>query len=152
MLAIKPFQDVFLLCFSVVDPDALKNFREENSKKSEISWHCPDIPIVLVGTKVDLREGTQTVKRLKAQNQKPISYSQVIFVYFFNYSLFYWMCPNSRALNLQRKLEQLHMLNVQPWKEKEFNQYFMRLLELFLNGILEFPIQSWNPMMMVHMD
>ena len=114
MLAIKTFQDVFLLCFSVVDPDALKNFKEENSKKSEISWHCPDIPIVLVGTKVDLREGTQTVKRLKAQNQKPISYSQVIFVYFFNFSLFYRMCPNSRALNLQRKLEQLHMLNVQP--------------------------------------
>ena len=66
-----------------MDPDALENFREEKSKKSEISWHCPDIPIVLVGTKVDLREGTQTVKKLKAQNQKPISYSQVIFVHFF---------------------------------------------------------------------
>ena len=43
----------------------------------EILHHCPDTPTILVGTKMDLRDGKETVKS-KNSNKRPafISYSQ----------------------------------------------------------------------------
>jgi len=42
----------------------------------EISHHCPNTPIILVGTKLDLRDDKETIARLKEKNQAPISYSE----------------------------------------------------------------------------
>ncbi|EZA54462.1 hypothetical protein DMN91_012263 [Ooceraea biroi] len=48
-----PNTDCFLLCFSV---SARSSFENVASKwHPEIKAHCPNVPIVLVGTKVDLR-------------------------------------------------------------------------------------------------
>lgn len=41
-----------------------------------MSHHCPGIPILLVGTKSDLRNNDELVKKLKEQSQAPISHSQ----------------------------------------------------------------------------
>jgi Ras-related C3 botulinum toxin substrate 1 len=46
--------DVFLLCFSVVSPTSLENAMTKWIR--EISYHAPNAPIILVGTKTDLRE------------------------------------------------------------------------------------------------
>ena len=40
------------------------------------SADCPNAPIILVGTKLDLREDKGTIDRLREKNQAPISYEQ----------------------------------------------------------------------------
>ena len=42
----------------------------------EVSHHCPQTPIILVGTKLDLREDPETLSRLREKNITPISYEQ----------------------------------------------------------------------------
>ena len=38
--------------------------------------HCPNTPIILVGTKLDLRDDKSTVEKLKDKKLSPISYPQ----------------------------------------------------------------------------
>uniref|UniRef100_A0A6B2LK45 Uncharacterized protein n=1 Tax=Arcella intermedia TaxID=1963864 RepID=A0A6B2LK45_9EUKA len=66
-----PQTDVFLIAFSVV---SLPSFECVLSKWwPEVSHHCPDTPLVLVGTKVDLREDDATIQRLAFKQQVPVS-------------------------------------------------------------------------------
>ncbi|OIR59049.1 MAG: Ras-related small GTPase, Rho type [Amphiamblys sp. WSBS2006] len=50
-----PDTDVFCICFSVVSEVSFENVRAK--WVPEIHEHCPDARILLVGTKLDLREG-----------------------------------------------------------------------------------------------
>lgn len=43
----------FVLAFSLISHDSLSNVKERWIQ--ELTHHCPDVPIVLVGTKLDLR-------------------------------------------------------------------------------------------------
>src|SRR5262249_45347451 len=49
-----PNTSVFVLCFSVMDKTSRENILE--SWVPEVRHHCPGIPIILVGTKIDLRD------------------------------------------------------------------------------------------------
>lgn len=42
----------------------------------QVSHHCPGVPILLVGTKSDLRNDADTQRKLKEQNQTPVSHQQ----------------------------------------------------------------------------
>ncbi len=42
---------------------------------TEISHHAPGVPVILVGTKLDLREDPVTIQRLKERRYAPITYS-----------------------------------------------------------------------------
>ena len=63
--------DVFLVCFSTVDPKSFESVSEKFI--SEIIHHCPETPFLLVGTQLDLKEDRATVDRLASKNQAPIS-------------------------------------------------------------------------------
>mmetsp|Transcript_13480 Transcript_13480/g.24395 ORF Transcript_13480/g.24395 Transcript_13480/m.24395 type:complete len:191 (+) Transcript_13480:153-725(+) len=63
--------DVFLVCFSVVNPDSFDNVKEK--WQGEVKHHCPNVPMILVGTKHDLREDANTIAELAKKGQKPIS-------------------------------------------------------------------------------
>jgi GTPase SAR1 family protein len=41
-----------------------------------VSHHCPNTPLLLVGTKLDLREDTETINRLREKNLAPVSFEQ----------------------------------------------------------------------------
>lgn len=44
----------------------------------EIEHHAPNIPIILVGTKLDLREDPGTLEQLRAKRMEPVSYDQAL--------------------------------------------------------------------------
>ena len=69
------FQDVFLICFSLVNPASFENVRAK--WYPEVRHHCPNVPIILVGTKLDLREDRETIEKLKEKRLAPITYPQV---------------------------------------------------------------------------
>lgn len=91
-----PQTDVFLICFSLTSPPSFENVRTKVSLPSllllssvscltqlwrpqwfpEISHHAPNIPLILVGTKLDLREDPQTIEKLRERRMAPISYQQ----------------------------------------------------------------------------
>lgn len=58
-----PETEVFLLCFSIVTPSSFKNAKKK--WHPEISNHCPNTPIILVGTKLDLRNDESTIAKLQ---------------------------------------------------------------------------------------
>jgi small GTP-binding protein len=51
-----PQTDVFLICFSLVAPISFENVRAK--WYPEVSHYCPNTPLILVGTKLDLRDNT----------------------------------------------------------------------------------------------
>uniref|UniRef100_A0A6B2LLY8 Uncharacterized protein n=1 Tax=Arcella intermedia TaxID=1963864 RepID=A0A6B2LLY8_9EUKA len=67
-----PQTDVFLVMFSVVSPATLENAKAKWIQ--EVRHYCPGAPIVLVGTKVDLREDVEVIGRLAERRLAPISY------------------------------------------------------------------------------
>jgi len=69
-----PQTDVFLICFSLVSPPSYENVRTK--WYPEISHHAPSTSIVLVGTKLDLREDPATIDKLRDRRMSPIQYSQ----------------------------------------------------------------------------
>jgi len=66
--------NVFLICFSVVNPTSCENVTSK--WYPEVQHFCPNIPIILVGTKYDLRSDEKTVSKLKEGGQQPISLEQ----------------------------------------------------------------------------
>lgn len=44
----------------------------------EINHHAPNIPIILVGTKLDLREDPQTLESLRQKRMEPVSYDEAL--------------------------------------------------------------------------
>merc|ERR1712232_100553 len=66
-----PKTDIFLLCFSVVNPYSFENVKE--TWLPELRHHCPNVPIILVGTKTDLRDDQQTLEGLAKQKKEVIT-------------------------------------------------------------------------------
>ncbi len=99
-----PKTDIFLLCFSVVNPYSYENVKEtwlpevysfllffiyfQCSRVQrdtyclamltplQLRHHCPTVPIILVGTKIDLREDEKTLEELQKQSKAPITPEQ----------------------------------------------------------------------------
>ncbi|XP_022160442.1 ras-related C3 botulinum toxin substrate 1 [Myzus persicae] len=69
-----PQTDVFLVCFSVASPSSFENV--VSKWHPEIKHHCPDAPMILVGTKIDLREDKETLNVLSEQGLSPIKREQ----------------------------------------------------------------------------
>src|SRR6478752_2900388 len=69
-----PQTDVFLMCFSIISPSSFENVSAK--WYPEVHHHCPNAPVILVGTKLDLREDGETVNRLREKGLAPISEQQ----------------------------------------------------------------------------
>ncbi|KYQ92547.1 Rho GTPase [Tieghemostelium lacteum] len=69
-----PQTDVFLVCFSCINPSSYQNVFDK--WYPEIKNFSADIPIVLVCTQVDLRTHQPILDRLSERNQVPSSYEQ----------------------------------------------------------------------------
>ena len=65
-----PDTDVILMCFSIDSPDSLENIPEKWTP--EVRHFCPNVPIILVGNKKDLRNDEQTKRELMKMKQEPV--------------------------------------------------------------------------------
>jgi small GTP-binding protein len=66
-----PSTDVFLLCYSVVNPASLENVR--NKWNAEVTHYCPNVPKMLVATKVDLRANSEAIAGQADRSQSVVS-------------------------------------------------------------------------------
>ncbi|EFA82700.1 Rho GTPase [Heterostelium album PN500] len=72
--------DIFLLCFSVISPSSFENI--SSKWIPELNEHLynnetkQNVSIILVGTKVDLRDNDEVIALLKTKNMQPITYDQ----------------------------------------------------------------------------
>lgn len=58
------------MCFSIDSPDSLENIPEKWTP--EVKHFCPNVPIILVGNKKDLRNDPSTIKELAKMKQEPV--------------------------------------------------------------------------------
>jgi len=63
-----PGTDAFIVCYSILDEDSLKAVT--NIWIPEINEHCAGVPIILVGTKIDLRTKKEIVDQLLKEGKR----------------------------------------------------------------------------------
>mmetsp|Transcript_12239 Transcript_12239/g.31045 ORF Transcript_12239/g.31045 Transcript_12239/m.31045 type:complete len:204 (-) Transcript_12239:55-666(-) len=66
-----PKTDIFLLCFAIDNQPSLVNVKDRWYK--EIKHHCPTAPIILVGTKIDLRDDEAEKEELAKQDKQLVT-------------------------------------------------------------------------------
>ncbi|XP_072849303.2 rho-related GTP-binding protein RhoG-like [Pogona vitticeps] len=69
-----PQTNIFIICFSIARSKSYENMKDK--WYPEVCHHCPGVPILLVGTKKDLRNNPEALKKLKEQNQQPVTTQQ----------------------------------------------------------------------------
>ena len=67
---IYPDTSVFLVCFSLVNPASFENVLHKWYPEVR---HFSDAPLILVGTKLDLRDDGETVEQLKKSDLVPVT-------------------------------------------------------------------------------
>jgi len=66
-----PQTDVFLVCFSVISTSSFENVKTK--WVPEIQHHAPNVPILLVGTKTDLRKDENTITQLNSRQKSMVT-------------------------------------------------------------------------------
>ncbi len=66
--------DVVLICFSLESPASFEKVSEKWCP--EVRHFCPSAPIIIIGTKLDLRDDKDTIEQLKKKQQNPITYPE----------------------------------------------------------------------------
>lgn len=66
-----PDTDVIVMCFSIDSPDSLHNIHKKWTP--EVKHYCPNVPIILVGNKKDLRNDPAIVSELSKMKQSPVN-------------------------------------------------------------------------------
>ncbi|KAH9454363.1 hypothetical protein MJO28_007362 [Puccinia striiformis f. sp. tritici] len=69
-----PESDVIFICFAIDFPTSLANVTDK--WHPEVSHFCEGVPLILVGTKIDLRKDQRTSDLLAAQGTTPITAQQ----------------------------------------------------------------------------
>ncbi|KAJ5077684.1 hypothetical protein M0811_05783 [Anaeramoeba ignava] len=67
-----PQTDIFLICFSLVSPSSFENVKSKWIP--DLNYNSPNTPFILVGTKLDLRDDPNTVKKLEEKGLSPITF------------------------------------------------------------------------------
>src|SRR5690606_3872727 len=66
-----PGTHVFLVCYSAVERSSFENVT--SVWLAEIRKHCPNVPFVLCGTKIDLLEDEEFMKKFNEEGKKAVS-------------------------------------------------------------------------------
>ncbi|KAJ5078995.1 gtpase crac1b [Anaeramoeba ignava] len=99
-----PGTDVVLLCYSIINITSFKNITEK--WVPEIRGKLPQVPIIIVGLKTDLRNDLQTLENLRQLNQEPITALQGDQIAKETKSYCYVECSAKKRENLSEIFEQ----------------------------------------------
>lgn len=69
-----PQTDVFMICFSITSRNSFNNVVEKWAP--EVSHHCPCTPILLVGTKIDLRYDKRVIEQMRSIGMNIVSFEE----------------------------------------------------------------------------
>lgn len=69
-----PQTDVFILTYSIISPSSWENISYK--WYPEVSHHCPGVPIILVGAKLDARDDPEVLSNLSSRGMRPVTYEQ----------------------------------------------------------------------------
>ncbi|XP_054902529.1 rho-related GTP-binding protein RhoG-like [Poeciliopsis prolifica] len=106
-----PQTNVFVICFSISSPASYENVKHK--WHPEVSHHCPNVPILLVGTKSDLRNDADIQRKLKEQNQAPITHQQ--------------------GLNLAKQVQAVRYLECSALNQDGIKEVFTEAVRSYLN-------------------
>ena len=70
-LPLLPCQDVFLVAFSIISPHSFDNVKSK--WYPEIQHHAPGVPLLLIGTKSDLRNDASMISQLQAKGLQVVT-------------------------------------------------------------------------------
>ncbi|KAK0628692.1 putative Rho GTPase Rac [Bombardia bombarda] len=110
-----PQTDVFLVCFSIASPPSFDNVKAKWFP--EINHHAPGVPIILVGTKIDLREDPRTLEQLAKQKMVPVTYDQGLLCYQDIGAVKYIECSALTQRNLKLVFDEAIRAVLNPRKE-----------------------------------
>ena len=71
-----PQTDVFLIAFSIISPHSFDNVKSK--WWPEIQHHAPGVPLLLVGTKSDLRNDQSMISQLQAKGLHVITEQEAV--------------------------------------------------------------------------
>eukprot|EP00731_Ephydatia_muelleri_P013545 Em0007g855a len=97
----RPRVDVFLLCFDVTRASTLQSVEAKWSAK--LNSEFPSVPVVLVGTKVDLRDNNE---ELEEQGLLPVTHAQGVQMQRKIGAFSYVECSSLKHLNLRMVFEE----------------------------------------------
>ncbi|XP_065222624.1 ras-related C3 botulinum toxin substrate 3-like isoform X3 [Planococcus citri] len=100
-----PNTKLVFLCFSLIDHVSLQNVRTK--WYPEIKAHCPNTPIVLIGTKLDLRYDRETIEHLQKYGQAPVKRLQGLFMAESIGSVKYIECSAKQQKNLKTVIDEI---------------------------------------------
>lgn len=66
-----PQADIIVLCYSIAHPTSFENLQDKWIP--EIQRYCPDVPFLIVGTQMDLRDDPATIEKLRRNRMKPVT-------------------------------------------------------------------------------
>ncbi|CAK9296319.1 unnamed protein product [Gordionus sp. m RMFG-2023] len=117
-----PQTDVFIVCFSVVSHSSYDNVL--NKWVPEVRHHCPHVPIIIVGTKIDLREDKDMLNLLASQLKEPLKRENGIKLFQRCKALCYLECSALTQKGLPQVFEEaiLSVIKPRPIKYKEPNK------------------------------
>ncbi len=112
-----PQTDVFLICFSLSNPSSFENVRTK--WYPEVSHHAPNVPIILVGTKLDLRDDRAALEELQGKRLSPITYTQGVQMAKEIHAVKYLECSALSQKGLKQVFDEAIRAVISPGKKKK---------------------------------
>ncbi|KAI6182935.1 Ras-like GTP-binding protein rhoA [Aphelenchoides bicaudatus] len=112
-----PNTDVILMCFSIASPKSLESVLTKWTP--EMHHCCKKVPMILVGTKKDLRDDLRTTRRLAEQDQSPVSLDQARAVAKSIKAVDYIECSSKDKRGIDEVMAKAIELSLKPRKSKK---------------------------------
>lgn len=98
--------DVFILCFSLVEPNSFANIKTKWMAELK-NYNMHQVPLILVGTKVDLRNNSNVLQHLANKNKYPVTSTMGQNLAKEISAVAYIECSALQQINLKRIFEQV---------------------------------------------
>jgi GTPase SAR1 family protein len=108
------------MCFSVENPTSYSNIKSKWAP--EIKHHCPNVPIILVGTKLDLRTNQKRISELAKSNQKPMSTQDGHQLANDIHAAGYMECSARENINIREVFNEAIRIHLHPPQKKPTSQ------------------------------